>query len=203
MNTPDLNQAAIDEANKEVQSALGKLRQAMGLPPDDPCRFCEGSGKYASITSDQEGDCPYCHGTGRQKRTYPMAVVGIEWGKAEALQPPPFNRGTTWVSVRPCDEECKGQTYLGWLLGEIALGQYARLRPDGILEVSMGMHNPAIFVPDLGRVVYGCGSWWAAIKSLADLRKITNKDIDNVWYVKALKDLGAATDTEPPPTLDV
>lgn len=49
--------------------------------------------------------------------------------------------------------------------------------------------NPAIWVPDQNRIVWGMGSWWGIIEKEEDLKKITNQDIENVWYVKALKAL--------------
>jgi hypothetical protein len=55
------------------------------------------------------------------------------------------------------------------------------------------MHNPAIFVPTLGKLLYGCELWWSKISSPDDLRTISDADIDNVWYVQALKSLQAAT----------
>lgn len=48
--------------------------------------------------------------------------------------------------------------------------------------------NPAIFVPDLNRVVWGMESWWGPIESKEKLHQITDEDISNVWYVKAAKE---------------
>lgn len=44
-----------------------------------------------------------------------------------------------------------------------------------------------MFVPELGRIVWGCGSWWHKIKSEDDLRQITDDDIDKVCYVQLAK----------------
>ena len=55
------------------------------------------------------------------------------------------------------------------------------------------MHNPAIYVPELGKVIYGMESWWHAIKDEKELKDITDNDIDNVWYVKALKEVNNAS----------
>ena len=49
--------------------------------------------------------------------------------------------------------------------------------------------NPVIFIPDLMRVVLGIESWWVVIKKPKDLKKITDADIQNVWYAKALKSM--------------
>ena len=56
-----------------------------------------------------------------------------------------------------------------------------------VLEASFVMHSPAIWVPDLKRLIFGRGSWWRVLKTPEDLRQITDADIDNVWYVQALR----------------
>lgn len=188
--------AAVEVARSALTAALERLRSLRGESADEPCQDCDGTGEdQLEKLCGRKAPCERCKGTSRQPKVFPWIVTGIEWDKREALRPAVFSRGITWVSVRPCDEECKGKTYLGWLLGEIALSQSVRLRGDGTLEVSMSMHNPAIFVPDLERVVYGAGSWWAAIKTADDLRRISDADVENVWYVRALRALEAsATD---------
>jgi hypothetical protein len=51
-------------------------------------------------------------------------------------------------------------------------------------------------VPDLARVVMGWESWWGEIRTPDDLRQITNADVENVWYVKALKTLSEQQNPE-------
>jgi hypothetical protein len=53
------------------------------------------------------------------------------------------------------------------------------------------MNNPAIFVFDLKKIVYGAESWWGMVESEDDLRDITDSTIDNVWYVKAMKEMAS------------
>lgn len=93
-----------------------------------------------------------------------------------------------FVSIRPCDPQYGEKTYLGVLLGEIArsvgFGFNAETQR---LTFGFSQHNPAIFVPDLATVIYGSASWWGLIKSEDDLKQITDADIENVWYVRALK----------------
>ncbi len=60
---------------------------------------------------------------------------------------------------------------------------------EGRLVFERESPNPAIFVFDLKKVIYGYESWWGEIKSEEDFRKITDLDINNLWYVKALKEL--------------
>lgn len=94
------------------------------------------------------------------------------------------------VAVRPCGEEYERKTFLGVLLGEMALAQGVSFDPDtGELTMHRSMYNPAIFIPDRNAVVFGCGSWWGRIQSEEQLRDITDANIANVWYVKALQQL--------------
>lgn len=93
-----------------------------------------------------------------------------------------------FVAVRPCSKEYSNKTFLGVYLGEAALSQGIKLE-DGKLKTNLSHYNPAIFVPDLNEIIYGCGSWWGKIESAEDLKQISDTDINNVWYVKALKNL--------------
>ena len=124
---------------------------------------------------------------------YPITVSGITTRTGSRVVKPGLRSkpAGSFVAVRPCDKEHEGKTFLGVLLGEIALSATALFHPEtGVLEVGLSMHNPAIWVPDLARIVFGMESWWGVIESPDDLHQITNQDIDNIWYVKAMKDLG-------------
>jgi hypothetical protein len=129
---------AVEEAKARLAQALEALREARGEPADEPCRLCGGTGKdgFARMVINKDEPCYKCEGSGRRKKLYPWIVTGTKWD-GEALRPSLLNRGDTWVSVRPCDPECGGKTYLGWLLGDLALGQMAQLEADGTLKVIM------------------------------------------------------------------
>lgn len=91
-----------------------------------------------------------------------------------------------YVAVRPAKEK---RTYLGVMIGDAPLyiwGQFIKDRSE--LEIIFH-RNPAIFVPDLMKVILGCESWWTPLKTPEDLKQITDADINGVWYVKALKAL--------------
>lgn len=105
-----------------------------------------------------------------------------------------------FVAVRPCDAKFEGKTFLGVLIGSIPLSQGVQFNAaTGELTVRRHMHNPMIFIPEHSTVVFGCGSWWGRIKDETQLRSITNADIANVWYVKALQWL---SDSSSPPSPD-
>lgn len=109
----------------------------------------------------------------------------------------PFNqRGCGQpVKIRSCKEGHGDKTYFGILLGDAALG-IAHSVKDEVVTASYSHYNPAIFVPELGEIIYGCESWWGRIESEEEMNKlITDKTISDVWYVKLLRE----QIKEPPP----
>jgi len=114
----------------------------------------------------------------------PWLVSECAWGAADVWSQ---TRGKEFklVAVRLAGEK---ETHVGIYVGDLATGAGASFhRPSGVLTLRLGHHNPAILVPSLGRIVYGYESWWGVIKSEADLKQITDRDIENVWYVRALR----------------
>jgi len=101
------------------------------------------------------------------------------------------------VAIRPCGEEYKGKTYLGIYLGDITIGVdvfFSKNESTDVYKLETLNHlNPAIFIPEFNKIVFGCESWWGTIKDESHLKQITDEDIQNVWYVKALKQLTKET----------
>lgn len=122
-----------------------------------------------------------------RKPFWPKEIIGWtssgSFKVAKGYREPGF-----FVKIRTVNDGEEG-THLGVSIGDGPLSVSVRVSPDGVAEVSPAMHNPAFWVPALGRVVYGCESWWGQIKSPDDLKDITDQDIENVWYVQALKSL--------------
>lgn len=119
-------------------------------------------------------------------------VKDIEFPKNKALEKPIIGNVGSLVRIKPCDED---KTYLGILIGEIALGSSITTVNDKI-QLNFAHHNPAILVPELNKVIYGSESWWSEIESEDELKEITNEDIENVWYVKMLSELKSYSKTE-------
>lgn len=90
------------------------------------------------------------------------------------------------VKIRPCGKEYGDKTYLGFLIGDVALGSSIKIEDEKIVCERSG-YNPGIYVPELDKVIYGCESWWSKIKSEEELKEITNENIENTWYVKLLQ----------------
>jgi hypothetical protein len=88
------------------------------------------------------------------------------------------------VSIRYCKDN---KTYLGFFIGDLVTNAHIyHVKKDDSYEVYPS-RNPGFFVPDLHGVIMGYESWWSPINSEEELKEITDDDIQNVWYVKALK----------------
>lgn len=91
------------------------------------------------------------------------------------------------VMVRMCDKT--KATHLGIYLGEFPMELIHQFDKE-TKRIEVFPHlNPAMLVPKLGRIVLGCESFWGPIESEADLRQVTDAEISDIWYVKALKEL--------------
>lgn len=97
-------------------------------------------------------------------------VDHVSWGeKCEPFKASWRSETGAWVKVRPCGKEYEGKTYLGILLGDVALSVSFRYSPETrTIGFEPAMHNPAMYIPDLKKIVYGCGSWWGVIEGPED-----------------------------------
>jgi len=126
---------------------------------------------------------------------FPLKIEDIKWADkglgALAYHPEGLlaqHKVGALVSIRPCAEEYEEKTYLGIYMGVIARSVDCAVDiKTEIMTLGFGDHNPAIFVPDLGKIIFGCESWWGEIKSPDELERITDDDIENIWYVKKLR----------------
>lgn len=155
----------------------------------------------AALKVASDGVCEALSEPGPPKLTPPFEVHGIAGRGGPALQPWAERDAHPhpWVSVRTVHEEHEGKTFLGVMLGGIAQGCVVSLSEEGILSVGPGPGNPAIYVPELRRVIYGFESWWAYIQSPDQLREITDETIDGIWYVQALRAMHGEEQTEGAP----
>jgi len=114
---------------------------------------------------------------------FPIEVSGIKSFRKTFKATVPVG---SWVSIRPAADP---KTYLGIHLGDLLIGvDYFYHTEKKSIEI-FSNNNPAIYVPDLKRVVWGCESWWGIIKNPEGLKAITDADIQNIWYVKAFNEL--------------
>lgn len=122
-------------------------------------------------------------------------IKNIKFPTSKPLVSSKLYKQGSLVKIRPCDAKYDGKTYLGFLIGELALGSSIEVKDDALV-CEWSHYNPAIFVPELGEVITGSASWWGEIKSADELSEITNADISEVWYVKLLKDLQKKSDEQ-------
>lgn len=106
-------------------------------------------------------------------------------------------RKAGWVKIRPVAEEYGDKTYLGIYIGDVAQGFTTAYNPETEeLMIGFSSFNPGIFVPALGKVIYGHSSWWGMLKTPEDLKDISDVDINDVWYMQALKALAEESPDE-------
>lgn len=117
--------------------------------------------------------------------TFPIQVkaITIYPARTRSRKPVPGS----WVRCR-----LGGKTYVGLFLGDLQRDPIVGFdAQEGLLKV-LPDTNPAMWVPTLGRVVWGCESWWSMIRSPEDLKQITDDDIQAQPYVQALQALARA-----------
>jgi hypothetical protein len=123
---------------------------------------------------------------------YPMKISGIKKSPPKDIN---THKTGSLVQIRPCSDKYENKTYLGIYLGEFPLETIVGLHTKTDILSVMSHSNPAIFVPELKKVIFGCESWWGYIRSEEELKQITNKDIEDVWYVQLLKEMGKKDET--------
>ncbi|MGN0414882.1 MAG: hypothetical protein ACI4FX_05270, partial [Agathobacter sp.] len=132
-----------------------------------------------------------CEGCGRfdsKYIEYPLTVSGIENAPVDTTGL--GHECGCLVEIRPCREEYGGKSYIGIYLGDLPIRIMSSFdRRTGVLKNS-ALTNPAIFVPELRKIIYGCESWWHEIKSMENFEGISEEDIENTWYVQLLRAMG-------------
>lgn len=144
--------------------------------------------KMAEQMKEQKEKFNFYSGYGAEEGTLPIEVKDIVMREQYPLDNnESLNRAKPGdlVAVRLAGEE---GTHLGIYLGGARHRLYAKFeKATGILELMNAGDNPAMFVFELGRVVYGFQSWWKKIESIDQFKQITNQDIEGTWYVQMLK----------------
>ena len=123
------------------------------------------------------------------KIQYPIEVSKINFPKKLFIEEDIWGNVKTGalVAVAPCGDKYNEKTYLGFFIGSLPFNcccSHDRISKE--LSFYVGT-NPAMFVPELGELIWGIGSYWHKINSKEELKQITDDDINNTWYIKALK----------------
>lgn len=126
----------------------------------------DGEGIPFLVGDDQEprdiakdgSDCIGCPFFKDTQIRYPLTITGIDV-KGFGEDGPSLTRPNTLVLVSFIEGEDK-RLCMGILVGDLPLVPLVSHSEDsGRLTVN-AMRNPAIFVPAVGRIVWGCESWW-------------------------------------------
>jgi hypothetical protein len=134
---------------------------------------------------------------------YPVEINGVIFSQFKSMTVIGGTSPGNMVAVRPVSDEYKKKTYLGLYIGDMQHDHLYEYEKETKKLHIIPTGNPAIFVFDLNKIIWGCESWWEPIKDEKHLRQITDNDIQNVWYVKALRAMGSVeenqTKSEPSP----
>lgn len=165
-------------------------------PPEQHKKSCDKCRKYRPSDDFKSLVCTeglpaekaeQCEHFASRYITYPIQVDRIEVKQVTHLHKPCL------VRIRPCNCD---KTFLGFLCGDMGDSPMASYSDkERTLQISI-MQNPAIFVPELMRVVWGYESWWAPIRSQEELSEITDDIIQAQWYVQLAKRLLDKADCE-------
>lgn len=142
------------------------------------------SGNNAKIVC--EHDCENCKKYKSKYIEYPLTISGIKNEKIEYSGL--FHEIGCLCRIKPVAEEYNGKTFLGIYIGELPIMISSRFSNQTKMLSNTAITNPAIFVPELKKIVFGCESWWSEIRSEEELKEITNEEIQKTWYVKLLKE---------------
>jgi hypothetical protein len=127
---------------------------------------------------------------------YPVPLSGPLYSESRGVVPP-----GTFMRVRPAKaaEDGTHKTYFGIYVGDLPIDVSLAVKKETSESKLNALLNPAIFVPALRKLVFGCESWWSPLKpeDVDKLEPITDENIENVWYVKALSEWQAASSETP------
>lgn len=140
-----------------------------------------GEGRAQNVTVQE---CEACGNFKSRYIEYPITVHAVRIDKIEHRS---LREAGKPVRIRPCGKEYGDKTYLGIYLGDLPIQSTVHYHEE-TKELSVGtMSNPAIFVFELGKIIYGCESFWQIIDDPEALKEITDKTISGQWYVQALQ----------------
>lgn len=164
--------------------------QFMGKTHDE-CHCVVDGWEDENVKTVSHEDCEACDKYDCRFIEYPVTINGIQ---NEDINTDGIGHACgALCEVRPCGDEYGGKSYIGIYVGELPIGIMTTLSKDGVLK-NCTVNNPAIFVPELRKLVYGRESWWHELKSIDDFKGISDDDIENTWYVKLLR--STYTDSE-------
>ena len=152
---------------------------------------CHRNGLGDVIHNIDPAACEGCSHFKNRYITFPLTISNIKVHDLNFNEEPLFHKNDVgkFCAIRPCAESCKNKTFLGIYLGD--LPAFPRVTHDSKtneLEIK-SLPNPAIFVPSLKKIIFGCESYWHILENPEDMKEITDEIINSQWYIHALKAL--------------
>lgn len=173
----------MDEKKKRIKRCRYSLPHCKGGSIEYHC--VAGGWKDDEVRVCTEEECEQCIRFNSRYIEYPIFVNKIE-NRPIKSHSMGHHIGSL-VAVRPCGEEYGDKTYLGIYLGELPIQILTSYDPHSGVLTNSTMDNPGIYVPELKKIVYGCGSWWHEVESEEDLKDISEEDIESTWYMKVYR----------------
>ena len=108
------------------------------------------------VVPTDEAKCEACELFKSRYIEFPLTIEDID---VEPIKTDSWHAKTgDFVAVRPCGDEYGGKTYFGIYLGDLPIQSLVSFNSESkTLKVST-MGNPAMLVPQLNKIIYGCGS---------------------------------------------
>ncbi|WP_373261955.1 hypothetical protein [Hungatella hathewayi] len=163
-----------------------RIRKCTNAIPD--IAFGDGMLKISCRIEERqitENDCEACINYRSKYIEYPIKVCSIEL--AEGLDLYKKSVGKI-VRIKRCLEETEEKEYLGILLGEMfSCNAVSYKRKTGLLVVNPVL-NPAIYVPELKKIVYGYESWWSFVQSQDEIKSISKDDVLRQFFIRILEE---------------
>ena len=155
--------------------------------------YCSKKDDYDLIAVSGE-ECESCTQFKNKHIQYPIKVNKIEYDPLKSWNQ--YEPGTP-VRIMPCAKKYKEKTYRGMYLGNLPIQNYISYKEETKQLNVCAMNNPAIFVFELEKIIYGCESYWNVINDPNDFKEITKEMLDNVWYVQLLKEFYGEKECNP------
>lgn len=166
---------------------------------EERCRFCfrfmgKNHNETHCVVDGWENDdvkivttvhCNQCKRFESKFIEYPLTINDIDNEKIDTTGL--SHKCGCLCEIHPCGEEYNGKSYLGIYLGDLPIMISSSYNKENGTLTNSAISNPAIFVPELKKVIYGCESWWREIQDIADFKGISKEDINNTWYVQLLR----------------
>lgn len=172
----------MEMSGKERQKKCRYCHRFMGPKWDETHCISDGR-KDDKVRVVTEEECEKCEKYESKYIEYPITVNGIDNEKIRTTGR--YEPGSV-CGIRPCEEKYNKKTYIGIYIGELPIAINTQYNKNtGILHNSC-INNPAIFVPELKKIIFGIESWWQIIDKVEDAEDISDEEIGKQWYVQMM-----------------